>query len=278
MRRPAVLEASTEKGPILATAGLTVTTDAGRVLLKDVSLEIPRGQVTGIIGPSGVGKSTVLKCLNRLVDLTPSLRVTGQVFLDGHDVRGAEVNADDLRRRVGIVFQQPVTFPGSILRNVLFAATKLGLVARANEGAAAEKALRSAGIWDEVKDRLAKPALTLSVGQQQRLAIARSLAGEPDVLLMDEPTSALDPRSTAAIEETILGLKKTMTVVLVTHHLEQARRIADWVACICPREGSGELIEADRCEVIFESPARRETMDYLGLSPLPAWGDATAVR
>ena len=249
-----------------------------RMILPIIEARMKEEPVIILEGPRSVGKSTVLKCLNRLVDLTPSLRVTGQVFLDGHDVRGAGVNADDLRRRVGIVFQQPVTFPGSILRNVLFAATKLGLVSRANEGAAAEKALRSAGIWDEVKDRLSTPALTLSVGQQQRLAIARSLAGEPDVLLMDEPTSALDPRSTAAIEETILGLKKTMTVVLVTHHLDQARRIADWVACICPREGTGELIEADRCEVIFESPARRETMDYLGLSPLPAWGDATAMR
>jgi phosphate transport system ATP-binding protein len=256
--------------PILQVRGLTVKTrPGGKVILRDVDLDVPCGRITGIIGPSGAGKSTLLKCLNRLVDLTPTLGVTGRVLFQGSDVRGPSVEPDDLRRRIGIVFQQPVTFPGSIARNVLFAARRLGLVGRREEEAVVVRCLTEAGLFAEVKDRLDKPATTLSVGQQQRLAIARSLAGRPEVLLMDEPTSALDPRSTALLEETIVRLKGTMSIVLVTHHLEQARRIADWVACICPKDGAGELVESDHCEVIFASPARKETMEYLGLQQLP---------
>lgn len=259
-----------ERAPILSARGLSIhERSSGKAILRAVDLDVFRGHVTGVIGPSGAGKSTLLKCFNRLVDLTPSLVVSGQVLFDGRDVRDAGVDADDLRRRIGIVFQQPVTFPGSVVKNVLFAAKKLGFVSRGDEEAAAERALHSAGLWAEVKDRLEKPAATLSVGQQQRLAIARSLAVGPDVLLMDEPTSALDPKSTALIEETIASLKATTTIVLVTHHLEQARRVSDWVACICPRDGAGELVEADRCDVIFDSPARKETMEYLGLTALP---------
>ncbi len=254
---------SHELDPILETRGLSVRSN-GKSILHEVTLQIPRGRVTGIIGPSGAGKSTLLKCLNRLIDLTPSLDVSGEVRFDGRDVRARAVDADELRRRVGIVFQQPVTFPGSISKNVVFAARKLGLVRRRDEGPLVEQCLTAAGLWNEVKDRLGNPALTLSVGQQQRLAIARTLAGGPDVILMDEPTSSLDPKSTAAIEETISILCQAKTVVLVTHQLDQARRLADWIACICPVDGRGELMESGFCESVFCEPEREETREYLG--------------
>jgi phosphate transport system ATP-binding protein len=245
--------------------GLTVRS-ADRTILHDVSLDIPAGQITGIIGPSGAGKSTLLRCLNRLIDLSPSLCVEGTVRFAGLDVRDRAIDPDDLRRRVGIVFQQPVTFPGSISRNVVFAARKLGLVTRPREAELAERCLRDAGLWDEVKDRLRAPALSLSVGQQQRLAIARALAGDPEVLLLDEPTSSLDPRSTEAIEQTAASLRGRKTIVLVTHHLEQARRLADWIACICAVDGRGELMEAGFCAEVFCQPSREETRAYLGVS------------
>ena len=245
--------------------GLTVRCGA-RTILHGVDLDIPAGQITGIIGPSGAGKSTLLRCLNRLIDLSPSLDVEGTVRFAGQDIRESAVDPDDLRRRVGIVFQQPVTFPGSIVRNVVFAARKLGLVSRRGEAELAERCLRDAGLWDEVKDRLRAPALSLSVGQQQRLAIARALAGDPDVILMDEPTSSLDPRSTEAIEQTAAALRGRKTIVLVTHHLEQARRLADWIACICAVDGRGELMEAGFCADVFCQPTREETREYLGIS------------
>ncbi len=256
---------SHDLNPILETRQLTVRT-SGKTILRDVSLQIPRGRVTGIIGPSGAGKSTLLKCLNRLIDLSPSLAVSGEVLFDGTSVRDRVVDPDELRRRVGIVFQQPVTFPGSISKNVVFAARRIGLVKRRDEADLVERCLASAGLWSEVKDRLSHSALTLSVGQQQRLAIARTLAGDPDVILMDEPPGWLDPRSTAAIEETIRALCEFGTVVLVTHHLEQARRLADWIACVCPVDGSGELMEAGFCGDVFCQPSREETRAYLGLS------------
>jgi len=259
-----------DRTSILSTRNLTVTVPAeGKTLLRGVDFDVPEGLVTGVIGPSGAGKSTLMKCLNRLIDLTPALRVSGQVLFDGKDVRHPSVDPDELRRRVGIVFQQPVTFPGSIEKNVLFAARKLGALKKGEEREALERALTSAGLFAEVKDRLQRPASTLSVGQQQRLAIARTLVTRPRVVLMDEPTSALDRKSSAAIEETVLRLRGETTIVLVTHHLDQARRLADWVACICPSEGAGELIESDRCEVLFESPTRPETIEYLGLGSLP---------
>ena len=250
--------------PILETRSLTVRA-GDKLILNEVHLQIPPNRVTGLIGPSGAGKSTLLKCLNRLVDLTPSLKVSGEVLFHGEETRQRHVDSDELRRRVGIVFQQPVTFPGSIARNVTFAAKRLGVIGRRDESETVERALIAAGLWAEVKDRLSASAQTLSVGQQQRLAIARTLAGKPEVILMDEPTSALDPKTTAAIEETILELKREQTIVLVTHHLDQARRLADWVACICPVEGRGELMEAGFCETVFCSPKRKETMQYLGV-------------
>ncbi len=251
--------------PVLATVGLSITTSDGKTLLRDVNLDIPRRLVTGIIGPSGSGKSTMLKALNRLIDLTPSLRVSGRVLFEGSDTRAATVDADELRRRVGIVFQQPVMFPGSVEANVLFAAKRLGVATRANRTEVLESALQQASLWDEVKDRLTHSAATLSIGQQQRLAIARTLAGNPDVILMDEPTSALDPRVTEVIEQSIRSLIQTKTVVLVTHHLEQARRLCDYIACLCMRDGAGELMESDSCEVVFCSPRSEEARKYLGI-------------
>ena len=252
--------------PALSIHELTVRAPrSGATILRQVSFEIPRRMVTTIIGPSGAGKSTLLKCLNRLIDLGGNLEVSGRVLFEGQDIRSSAIDPDELRRRIGIVFQQPVVFPGSIERNVLFAAKHLGLVNRKNREELLESTLSLAGLWTEVRDRLHRPAITLSVGQQQRLAIARTLAVDPEVLLMDEPTSALDPKSTAAIEAAIVELKKTRTVVLVTHQLEQAKRLADWVACLCPCDGAGELMEADRCSIVFSNPSREETQEFLGL-------------
>ena len=237
----------------------------GRVLLDRVSLTAPKHRITGIIGPSGAGKSTLLRCINRLVDLDPSLQVTGSIQIDRRDVRDPAQDPDELRCRVGMVFQQPVTFHGSIRRNVIFAAKRLGIVRRANEEQVLEECLRAAHVWDEVKDRLSHTALTLSVGQQQRLAIARMLTVNPEVILMDEPTSALDSRSTAAIERTILSLRATKTLLVVTHQLQQARNVADWIACLCAQDGSGKLVESGRCDTVFLAPRHQETRRFIGL-------------
>ena len=245
---------------IVTVRGLDVRVrGTDRMLLRDVSLSVPQHRITGIIGPSGAGKSTLLKCINRLVDLIPSVEVSGTVLFDGKDVRARDCDPDDLRRRIGIVFQQPVTFHGSIRRNVTFAAKRIGIVDGKNQEQVLEDSLRAANLWDEVKDRLHHAAHTLSVGQQQRLAIARTLAGNPDVLLMDEPTSALDAASTAIVERTILGLRKSKSIVVVTHHLQQARRLADYVACLCSQNGSGTLIESGLCETVLLTPRHAET-------------------
>jgi phosphate transport system ATP-binding protein len=244
------------------TVGVATT---GRLLLHNVSLVVPRNRITGIIGPSGAGKSTLLKCLNRLVDLIPDIRVRGTILFEGRDIRDPKWDPDQLRQRIGVVFQQPVTFPGSIRRNVSFAARRLGVITRANEMETVEQCLRAAHLWEEVKDRLHQPALTLSVGQQQRLAIARTLAGNPDVILMDEPTSALDARSTAAVEETVAELRDSKTIVLVTHQIEQARRLADWVACLCQEGTAGTLVESGTCEEVLFEPQHEETRRLVGL-------------
>lgn len=224
-----------------------------RHLLRDVNLRISPRQVFGIIGPSGVGKSTLLRCLNRLIDLTPNLRVEGEVRFHDQSIRAPGVDVDALRARVGMLFQQPVVFPRSILQNVVFGVRHLGQVRRKDWPETAEHALREAALWNEVKDRLHEPALRLSVGQQQRLCLARTLAVNPEVILMDEPTSALDAKSTEAIEALILQFKSRRTVVLVTHNLDQAQRVADQVACLCLKDGAGEIAGAGCCADLLAS-------------------------
>ncbi len=239
-RNPVKPPASAE--PIISTRALTVRAGE-REILRNVNLSIQPRQVFGIIGPSGAGKTTLLKCLNRLIELTPGLRVSGDVRFHQDSIYAASVDVDALRARIGILFQQPVVFPTSILQNVIFGTRHLGKVPRKDLPDIAERALREAALWNEVKDRLRESALRLSVGQQQRLCIARTLAVNPEVVLMDEPTSALDPKSTEAIEELILQFKHRRTIVLVTHNFAQARRVTYQVACIVVRDGAGELID-----------------------------------
>ncbi len=248
--------------PLLEARGLTVTV-GGRTILRDVDLKAVRHRVVGIIGQSGAGKSTLLKCLNRLIELDPRYTLTGDVRLDGLSIYGAGVDVEALRARVGILFQQPVVFPRSIFQNVLFGVRHHGKVPRRNWPEVAERALEEVTLWNEVKDRLHDSALRLSVGQQQRLCLARTLAVGPEVILMDEPTSALDPRSVAAIEELILRLKATRTVVLVTHNLEQARRVADTLVCLCVRDGAGEIAESGSCADVLTHPRCSETIHFL---------------
>ncbi len=235
----------------------------GKPLLRHVSLDVSAGQVFGIIGPSGAGKSTLLRTLNRLTDLIPALRVTGEVRLRGESIHAPGVDVNALRARVGMLFQQPVVFPASIGENVLFGAKRLRRLARSEQHELIESALREAALWDEVKDRLRHSALALSVGQQQRLCLARALAVQPEIILMDEPTSALDPRSTQAIEELIVRLKTRHTIVLVTHNVAQARRVTDWLACVCVRDGAGEIVESACCDAVLGHPQCREVIDYL---------------
>lgn len=248
---------------VFSVSGLTVSA-RGHTILRDVSVSIAPRQVFGIIGPSGAGKSTFLRCLNRLTDLTPEIQVSGDIRFCGNSVHDRNVDADALRARIGFLFQQPVVFPQSILENVLFGVRRLRRGSRTSFAEIAERALREAALWVEVRDRLHESALNLSVGQQQRLCLARALAIQPEAILMDEPTSALDRRSTAAIEELILKLKERHTIVLVTHNIGQARRVTDWLACICVRDGVGVLAETACCDALLESPQCQEVVEYLG--------------
>lgn len=211
---------------VLRTQEIAVTT-AARTILEPISVAILAHQVFGILGPSGAGKSTFLKCLNRLIDLTPNLRVQGDVLWHGRSIFAKGTDVDTLRARIGMIFQQPVVFPKSIVDNVIFGVRHLRKVSKAEKLSIAETALREAALWNEVKDRLHEPGLRLSVGQQQRLCLARTLALDPEVILLDEPTSALDSKSAAAIEELMLRLKERRTLVLVTHNLAQAERVCD---------------------------------------------------
>ncbi len=234
-----------------------------RTILRSASFDVAPAQVLGLIGPSGAGKSTLLRCLNRLNDLTPGLRVRCEVRLHGESIYAPGIDVNALRARVGMLFQQPVVFPTSIAENVLFGAKRLRRLSRSDASVLVEDALREAALWEEVKDRLRAPALALSVGQQQRLCLARTLAVKPEVILMDEPTSALDPRSTQAIEELILRLKARHAIVLVTHNVAQARRVTDWIACVCVRDGAGEIVESACCDAVLDDPQCREVIDYL---------------
>lgn len=227
--------------------------------LHHVSMDIPEKSITALIGPSGCGKSTFLKTLDRMNDLVPGVRIEGTVRYDGKDIFAADVDVNELRRQVGMVFQKPNPFPMSIYDNVAYGPRTHGVWNRAKLDEIVEQSLRSAAIWDEVKDRLKKNALGLSGGQQQRLCIARALAVEPRVLLMDEPTSALDPISTSKIEELAMELKKRYTIVIVTHNMQQALRISDRTAFFL----LGELIEYDDTEKMFSTPSQKKTEDYI---------------
>jgi phosphate transport system ATP-binding protein len=227
--------------------------------LFDIDLSVPERSVVAFIGPSGCGKSTLLRLLNRMNDLIEGTRLTGQVLLDGQSIYGRSQDVVELRRRVGMVFQKSNPFPKSIYENVAYGPRIAGERNRARLDEIVARCLRQAALWNEVKDRLGASALELSGGQQQRLCIARALATDPEVLLMDEPASALDPRSTQAIEELILTLKKHYTIVIVTHNMQQAARVSDRTAFFF----EGKLVECGSTEQIFRSPREKQTEDYI---------------
>ena len=227
--------------------------------LKDISIQIPANKITALIGPSGCGKSTFLKTLNRMNDLVPGVRITGEVFYNGENIYGKDVDVTRLRRQIGMVFQKANPFPMSIYDNIAYGPRTHGIRSKAKLDDIVERSLRNAAIWDELKDRLKKSALGLSGGQQQRLCIARALAVEPEVLLMDEPTSALDPISTSKIEDLAVELKKDYTIVMVTHNMQQAARISDKTAFFL----LGEVIEYGETESLFSMPKDKRTEDYI---------------
>ena len=231
--------------------------------LEDVDLSIVEGEITALVGPSGCGKSTFLQTFNRLTDLIPGCRVQGSVCLDGKSIYEPRVDLVSLRRRVGMIFQRPNPFPLSIARNLTMPLREHGVRDRARLEEAVERALGDVGLWSEVKDRLGASALELSGGQQQRLCIARALALEPDVVLFDEPCSALDPLSSAVVEDLILSLRGRYTVVVVTHNLSQARRIADSAALFWVHDGAGQLIESGPADQFFTEPEHRLTREYV---------------
>ena len=227
--------------------------------LKNINMDIAENSITALIGPSGCGKSTFLKTLNRMNDLVPGVKITGQVCYREEDIYDKNVDVNQLRREVGMVFQQPNPFPMSIYDNIAYGPRTHGIRKRGELDEIVEQALRDAAIWDEVKDRLKKNALGLSGGQQQRLCIARALAVKPSVLLMDEPTSALDPISTSRIEELAMGLKDRYTIVIVTHNMQQALRISDSTAFFL----LGELVEYGDTQTMFAQPADKRTEAYI---------------
>jgi len=230
-----------------------------KVALEDISLDVPKHQVTAFIGPSGCGKSTLLRCLNRLNDLIDGVTITGTIRIGGTDINDPNLEITELRKRVGMVFQKSNPFPKSIYENVAYGPRIQGLQGHSTMDEIVERSLRSAALWDEVRDRLQESALSLSGGQQQRLCIARAIAVEPEVLLMDEPCSALDPIATAKIEELIAQLKKQYTIVIVTHNMQQAARVSDHTAFLY----LGALVEYDLTKQIFVNPSKKQTEDYI---------------
>ncbi|NOY67145.1 MAG: phosphate ABC transporter ATP-binding protein [Gammaproteobacteria bacterium] len=227
--------------------------------LNNISIKIPKNRVTAFIGPSGCGKSTLLRCFNRMNDLIDGVRIEGEINIYGENIFDKSVNVADLRRNVGMVFQKPNPFPKSIYENVAYGLRIQGVNNRRVLDEAVEKALKAAAIWDEVKDRLQESAMGMSGGQQQRLVIARSIAIEPEVLLLDEPASALDPISTLKIEELIYELKSEYTIVIVTHNMQQAARVSDYTAFMY----MGDMIEYSDTNTIFTNPSKKQTEDYI---------------
>lgn len=248
------------KPPSLQTECLSLTY-AQKAAFKDVSLTVKPGEITALIGPSGCGKTSFLTCLNRLVELTPSCKVSGRILLGNQDIQALNVIA--LRRRVGMLFQKPNPFPLSIIRNIEFPLREHGVRNREEIDQIIEVALQDVGLWEEVKDRLKAPAMSLSGGQQQRLCLARAIALKPDVLLMDEPCSALDPLSSEVVEDLIVNLRGKYTVLVITHNLAQAKRIADHVALFWFQDGVGKLIESGSVAQIFASPQHALTAAYV---------------
>ncbi|GAB4305907.1 MAG: phosphate ABC transporter ATP-binding protein PstB [Methanobacteriaceae archaeon] len=228
-------------------------------VLKDLAIKIPKNQVTALIGPSGCGKSTFIRTLNRMNDLIPTFRHDGSVILDGEDIYNPDIDVVDLRKRVGMVFQKPNPFPKSIFDNVAYGLRVHGMDDKKLLAEKVEESLRAAALWDEVKDKLDKSALGLSGGQQQRLCIARTIAVEPEVILMDEPCSALDPISTTKIEDLIHKLKKDFTIIIVTHNMQQATRVSKYTAFFL----HGEIVETGLTERLFIEPEDKRTEDYI---------------
>jgi phosphate transport system ATP-binding protein len=254
------LEVKGESG--LETRGVHAWFDKHHAL-ADVSLHFPENTVTGLIGPSGCGKSTFLRLLNRMHEFIPKAAMAGQVLFEGRDIYADDVNAIDMRRRIGMVFQKPNPFPAMNIGENVVAGLKLSKIKSENKDEIIEDCLTRAGLWNEVKDRLKSPGGSLSGGQQQRLCIARSLALKPDVLLLDEPCSALDPGSTLRVEETIVQLSESMTIVIVTHNMQQAARVSDYCAFFLSDGGPGHLVEADLTTNIFSNPKDTRTADYV---------------
>ena len=227
--------------------------------LKGINMSIEKNTVCALIGPSGCGKSTFLRLFNRMNDLIDGVKIEGNCLIDGKDIYSKEVHIDDLRKRVGMVFQKPNPFPKTIFENVAFGLRVNGITHKTFIDERVERCLKQAALWEEVKDKLKKSAMELSGGQQQRLCIARALAIEPSVILMDEPASALDPISTSKIEELIYELKSQYTIIIVTHNMQQAARISDYTAYMY----LGEMIEFDATDKIFTNPGKKETEDYI---------------
>ncbi|MDI6893706.1 MAG: phosphate ABC transporter ATP-binding protein PstB [Bacillota bacterium] len=237
----------------------------GRPALRDITLVFPEKAITAIIGPSGCGKSTLLRTVNRMNDLIPEVRIEGNVLLDGQDIYTGGMLLEELRRRVGMVFQRPNPFPLSVFDNVAYGPRVHGIRDRSALGEIVEKCLRAVGLWDELRGRLRRPALDLSLGQQQQLCLARVLAVEPEVILLDEPCSALDPISTLRIEQLIQELKERYTIIIVTHNMQQAARASDLTAFIL----DGELVEWAPTETLFTAPRDPRTEAYITGRPLP---------
>ena len=246
------------KGSKIATKDLNLFYGEKQAL-KNISMEIPANKVTALIGPSGCGKSTYLRTINRMNDLILGVKIRGDVLIDGYDIYNRKIDVVSLRKRVGMVFQKANPFPKSIYSNLTYGPKLNGIKKKRKLDEIVEKTLRQAALWEEVKDRLNSSALGLSGGQQQRLCIARSLAVEPEILLMDEPASALDPIATAKIEELIHELKTNYTILIVTHNMQQAARVSDLTAFFY----IGELIEYDKTTKIFTSPGKKQTEDYV---------------
>jgi phosphate transport system ATP-binding protein len=258
---------SMQRGPKLNMASETICLEVNdfnlfygeKQALHGIDMKIAKNRVTAFIGPSGCGKSTLLRCFNRMNDLIDSVSINGEMRLDGTDINAQSVNVADLRRQVGMVFQKPNPFPKSIYENVAYGLRIQGVNDRATLDKVVESSLKSAALWDEVKDRLHESAMGLSGGQQQRLVIARAIAIEPEVLLLDEPASALDPLSTLKIEELIFELKNKYTIVIVTHNMQQAARVSDYTAFMY----MGELIEFGATDELFTNPSKKQTEDYI---------------